>query len=122
MPSGVMMGRMPCSEPRTPPGGKPNSLGMLGPVISASSTPTFLPAFASATASRAVTEDLPTPPLPLRTAIVCPILLNGFSLGREGWAVPSTARRSSSVIAPSVTVTWLTPGRASTAAWALARI
>src|SRR5699024_4802348 len=47
----------------------PKDLGTDGPVISASSTPTFSPAFAQAEASRQVTRLLPTPPLPLTTPI-----------------------------------------------------
>ena len=45
-------------------------LGMLGPVMSASSMPTVKPSRRSAHASRAVTEDLPTPPFPLITATI----------------------------------------------------
>ena len=47
----------------------PKALGTEGPVISASSTPTFLPRLAMAAARVQVTVDLPTPPLPLTTAI-----------------------------------------------------
>ena len=42
---------------------------MEGPVISASRMPTFLPRAAMAAAREQVTVDLPTPPLPLTTAI-----------------------------------------------------
>ena len=47
----------------------PNIVGTEGPYKSASIMPTFAPAFAKATAKFAVTVLLPTPPLPLATAI-----------------------------------------------------
>src|SRR5690554_4920297 len=55
---------------------RPNILGILEPVISASRIPVLYPWRASSTATSEVTEDLPTPPLPLITAITWPILLN----------------------------------------------
>ena len=58
----------------------PKARGMEGPVISASSTPTFSPRRERRTASIAVTEDLPTPPLPLLTATTFLMLLNSPSL------------------------------------------
>ncbi len=60
---------------------KPNILGMLGPVMSASSTPTLWPSRRRATASRLVTRDLPTPPLPLITATTCLTLLSFWANG-----------------------------------------
>ena len=45
----------------------PNMRGMEGPVISASSTAADRPFFCTAQASREVTRDLPTPPLPETT-------------------------------------------------------
>ena len=47
----------------------PNDLGIDGPVISASSIAVLRPLLAALTASIEVTSDLPTPPLPLTTAI-----------------------------------------------------
>src|SRR5665648_102154 len=47
----------------------PKIFGMLGPVMSASKTPTLYPWRIRVTANILVTEDLPTPPLPLMTAI-----------------------------------------------------
>jgi hypothetical protein len=44
-------------------------MGIDGPVISASIIAIFCPLFAPFTASMEVTIDLPTPPLPLITAI-----------------------------------------------------
>ena len=47
----------------------PKALGMEGPVISASMTAEWYPFFCMEEASREVTRDFPTPPLPLTTAI-----------------------------------------------------
>ena len=49
----------------------PNVLGMDGPVMSASRMATFLPRFCISLASRLVTRDLPTPPLPDTTPMTC---------------------------------------------------
>jgi hypothetical protein len=57
----------------------PVSFGILGPVMSASSMPTLRPLFASWRAISTDTLDLPTPPLPLITAMVFLMLLNWFS-------------------------------------------
>src|SRR5215471_11116821 len=88
--------------------------------MSASSTPTFWPEAASAAARLTVTEDLPTPPLPLATAYTwvsddgC---ANGIS---RSWRPPRSrvwsSRRCSSLITSSVTATPDTPGTAATAA------
>ena len=43
---------------------------MLGPYISASSKPTFLPEFAKLVAKLTAKVDLPTPPFPLAIAIM----------------------------------------------------
>ena len=51
------------------PAASPNMVGMLGPVMSASTSPTFAPVAASATARLVATVDLPTPPLFEATAI-----------------------------------------------------
>jgi len=48
----------------------PNIIGRFGPCMSASSTPTFLPDFASAMAIFVLAVDLPTPPLPDAMAIM----------------------------------------------------
>lgn len=47
----------------------PKALGIDGPVISASKTAVFLPAFCMAAAKSEVTIDFPTPPLPLTIPI-----------------------------------------------------
>ena len=60
--------------------------GCEGPYISASSKPTFSPARASDTARLEVTVDLPTPPLPEPTAMMC--LTPGIGCGPAcavGW-------------------------------------
>ena len=69
--------------------------GMLGPVMSASRSPTLAPSIASATARFTDTVLLPTPPLPEATAMM--FLTPGTSAG----AAPAVARRT---IAPQVTV------------------
>ena len=59
----------------------PNSLGIDGPNRSASRTPTASPSFASPTARLQATVDLPTPPLPEATAMMC-LTPGSGSLGR----------------------------------------
>ena len=49
----------------------PRSLGILGPVMSASSMPTLKPLFCRAAAKFTVTVLLPTPPFPLPITILC---------------------------------------------------
>ena len=57
--------------------------GMLGPYISRSTSPTFAPSFARATARLTDTVDFPTPPFPEATAIVF------FTPARiEDWSCP----------------------------------
>ena len=60
----------------------PNAFGIEGPVTSASSIATLYPILFIVTASMEVTDDLPTPPLPLTTPITFLMLLSscGFSL------------------------------------------
>ena len=53
--------------------------GTLKPQMSASSTPTVSPRAASAAARFTVTDDLPTPPLPLATASTR--VVDGTSVG-----------------------------------------
>src|SRR5579859_7857780 len=55
----------------------PNMRAILGPVISPSRMPTRWPCRRKETASRPVTSDFPTPPLPLIIAITCLILRSG---------------------------------------------
>ena len=91
---------------------------MLGPVMSASRMPTWFPSRRSATASSPLTNDLPTPPLPLITAITRRISLRCSALPFCPWGTPRPIRRfSSSVISVSSTSTLLTPSRAPTAAF-----
>src|ERR1022692_4273060 len=88
--------------------------------MSASTTPTFCPAAASAAARLTVTEDLPTPPLPLATAYTR-VSEDGWANGITGSALPPrswvcSARRCSSLITSSSTRTEDTPGSLVTAA------
>src|ERR1035438_8888755 len=88
--------------------------------MSASTTPTFCPAAASATARLTVTEDLPTPPLPLATAYTR-VSEDGWANGITGSALPPrswvcAARRCSSLITSRSTRTEETPGSLVTAA------
>ena len=88
--------------------------------MSASTTPTLWPWAASASARFTVTDDLPTPPLPLATATT--------RVSEPGWAkvisfgacpprsVCCSPARCSVVITPSFTATDETPGTAETAA------
>ena len=69
--------------PRRP--STPSMRGTLKPQMSASSTPTVRPRAASAAARLTVTDDLPTPPLPLATAstrVVDGISVSGGLLAR----------------------------------------
>ena len=74
MPVLVLTGRMPVSVPMAF-SLMPNALGMDGPVMSASRMPALRPWRCASTASREVTRLLPTPPLPLTTAITRPTAL-----------------------------------------------
>ena len=80
MPPALFKGRMPAAlaaafstSPLTP-----KTFGIEGPVMSASSTPTRWPRRAMAVARSEVTRDLPTPPLPLMTAMTRLTLLCSF--------------------------------------------
>ena len=75
------LGKSPYSFPKTSPLTL-KILGIEGPVISASKIPISKPSRRSPVASKLVTRDLPTPPLPLTTPITFLILeyLLGFSL------------------------------------------
>ncbi len=88
--------------------------------MSASTTPTFWPEAASAAARFTVTDDLPTPPLPLATAYTR-VSEDGWANGISGSARPPrscvcSARRCSSLITSSWTRTEDTPGSLPTAA------
>jgi hypothetical protein len=88
--------------------------------MSASTTPTFWPAAASAAARFTVTEDLPTPPLPLATAYTR-VSDDGWANGISGSGRPPrswvcSARRCSSLITSRSTRTEVTPGSLLTAA------
>jgi len=100
----------------------PNILGMLGPVMSASSTPTGWPSCRRATASRALTSDLPTPPLPLMTATTCRMWLKPSAVPDCPIRPSPIRRRSSSVISARSIRTSRTPSNPSTAARAWATI
>ena len=88
--------------------------------MSASSTPTFCPALASAAARLTVTEDLPTPPFPLATAntrVSDVGWAKGISFsGRPPRSLVCSSRRCSSLITSSSTRTSATPGSLLTAA------
>ena len=82
--------------------------------MSASTTPTFWPEAASAAARFTVTDDLPTPPLPLATAYTR-VSEDGWANGISGSGRPPrscvcSARRCSSLITSSSTRTADTPG------------
>src|ERR1700729_373583 len=88
--------------------------------MSASSRPTFLPAAAMATARFTVTDDLPTPPLPLATAYTL-VSESGWANGmtRCGWpprSVACSSLRCCSLITSSSTRTRRTPSSLLTAA------
>src|SRR5215472_18711522 len=87
--------------------------------MSASTTPTLCPEAARAAARLTVTEDLPTPPLPLATAYTL-VSDAGWANGITGSARPPrswlcNAFRWSSLITSSSTWTPETPGSAVTA-------
>src|SRR5262249_38592789 len=90
--------------------------------MSASSTPTLCPPAASAAARFTVTDDLPTPPLPLATANTR-VRDDGSANGttptrsvRPPRSLPCNSRRCSSLITSRCTATPDTPGTADTAA------
>jgi len=63
----------------------PKAVGMEGPVMSASRTPTVLPMRRMATAREEVTRLLPTPPLPLTTAMTFPMWDRPLAGARKSW-------------------------------------
>ena len=68
----------------------PSIMGMFGPVMSASRSPTAAPAWARATARLTLTVLLPTPPLPDATEVTgCP---SGPS-STSSWTCPTTPGR-----------------------------
>src|SRR6478735_390296 len=88
--------------------------------MSASTTPTLRPCLAIASARLTVTEDLPTPPLPLAIANTF-VRLPGWENGISRWAWPArrvscSPERCSAVITPSWRSTPVTPGTRVTAA------
>src|SRR5689334_13951933 len=103
--------------------GSPSTPSMRGtekPYMSASSTPTCWPLAASAAARFTVTDDLPTPPLPLATAntrVSEVSSANGFRRsGRPPRSWLCSARRCSSLITSRPTRTPVTPASWLTAA------
>ena len=91
--------------------------GTLKPQMSASSTPTVNPRLASAAARLTVTDDLPTPPLPL--AMASTRVVDGTSVGAAFSRALNRARCiaavfCSAVISPYSTDTSVTPGRPRT--------
>src|ERR1700716_997659 len=79
--------------------------------MSASSTPTLAPERLSPAARFTATVDLPTPPLPDATAIVCLI---------PGIAMPwGPAANDTGTLAVILSSTAVTPGRDSTISWAI---
>ena len=90
-------------------------LGMEGPVMSASSTPTECPCRRSATARSAETEDLPTPPLPLTTAITWRTQLNAAAEPSCRSGLPKACSFSSAVISRMAISTSSTPSTSSAA-------
>ena len=91
--------------------------GTLKPQMSASSTPTVSPRAASAAARFTVTDDLPTPPLPLATASTR--VVDDTSVGAACSRALKRARCMAAdfcslVISPYSTFTEVTPGRPRT--------
>ena len=102
----------PASRPFTP-----SIRGIEKPQMSASRTPTVRPRAASAAARFAVIDDLPTPPLPLPTAMTR--VVAGTSVAGADWdarrrAFCISSERSSWVISSYSTRTSATPGRPAT--------
>ena len=69
MPQALRDGRMFLSASPTARSLTPKAMGIEGPVMSASRMAVLSPRLAAATASCSVTRLLPTPPLPLMTAM-----------------------------------------------------
>src|SRR5712691_7999954 len=75
----------------------PIILGILGPWMSASRSPTAAPVWASVTARLTAMVDFPTPPLPLATASTCSLIrscdsLDGLLIERYPCWAPSLVR------------------------------
>ena len=105
---GWILPSAPPSRPSTP-----SMRGTLKPQMSASSTPTVRPRAASAAARFTVTDDLPTPPLPLaiaRTRVVAGISVGSAFSRAFHRARCIAADFCSWFISPYSTVTSLTPG------------
>ena len=75
----------------------PKAVGMEGPVMSASSTPTFFPSRRMATAREEVTRLLPTPPLPLTTAMTLPMWDRPLAGTWRSWGSVRSAQLSPQV-------------------------
>jgi hypothetical protein len=86
---------------------------MFGPWMSASSSPTLAPVWASATARLTAQVDLPTPPLPAPTAITF--------LTPGSWIVPRLPPAVVRTCEVIVQLTFSTPGMAPTSCWAWVR-
>ena len=84
MPVSDTAGLMPRSEP-VARSWRLKAVGMEGPVMSASRMATFLPRRRMATAREEVTRLLPTPPLPLTTAMTLPILDRALAGASRLW-------------------------------------
>ncbi len=98
---------------------RPSSAGIEKPCTSASTSPTDRPRAASATARFAVTVDLPTPPLPLVTAMTRVRVPgpNGISrAARPPRRRSVSARRSSADITPTSSATSAIPSTDAAAA------
>src|SRR5262245_12398282 len=85
VPSGLF-----CGCPATP-----IILGMLGPWMSASRSPTVAPIWARVIDRLTAMVDFPTPPLPLATAITCSLLRSDNSIGSSPYCFMSPATLSS---------------------------
>jgi len=85
---------------------RPIIIGTFGPRMSASNRPTRAPSIARAMARLTAMVVLPTPPLPLETAMVL----------RKFWPIWSPMRRSLGTLASQLMVTRPTPGTWANAA------
>ena len=80
----------------------PKALGIDGPVISASKTAVFLPAFCMAAAKSEVTIDFPTPPLPLTIPITFFTVLISWSGAEKFITVLAWSQLSQDVLSQPV--------------------
>ena len=83
----------------------PKAVGTLGPVMSASRTPTRRSRWAMAAAREQVTVDLPTPPLPLTTAMTFLMWESSLAGARK-----SVGAVRSPQLAPQEEQSWLHSG------------